>query len=77
MANDEREFDTEAAWGRIERVRKATEEVQSGLWTDVVNWYKGSAGTPSSEEDERKMRTSIRKYVVLARDRLNDILDNL
>ncbi len=72
---DEKQFDTSAAMNRQKSFVADAQKARDGLNTDVINYY--FERTPKDESDEKTNRDAIRKYVLVARDRLNDLLDRL
>jgi hypothetical protein len=66
-------FDLEVAKERHQNMIRQTQEIRDGLTKDVIDYYYNS---PTTEVQERETNTGMRRYLEIARDRINQLLDN-
>ncbi len=70
---EEKEFDTEAAQDRHDRIISEVRRIRNGLTNDVVDWYKDSK--IDSAEKERTVREKIRNFLKIARTDIDTLLN--
>ncbi|MCX6797383.1 MAG: hypothetical protein NTX98_02805 [Candidatus Doudnabacteria bacterium] len=69
------EFDKHAARERHDEIIRDAQRIRDGLTKDVIDYYYDSY--PESEEEEREQEAEMRRYLNIAHDRLNDLLNRL
>jgi endonuclease YncB( thermonuclease family) len=72
MAED---FDKEAVALRHDEIIREAQRIRDGLTRDVIDYYYNYY--PDSEEEERKQKRGMREYLVVAVERINDLLRKL
>ncbi len=67
------EFNREAAAIRHEELLREIERMRDGINADVIEFYLRN---PETAKEESEKREGIRKYLRIAEQRINDLLDN-
>jgi len=65
-------FDKNLAGERHNEIIREVEKIRDGLSSDVVNYYYKD---PISEDEEKTQRDGMRKYLKIASERINDLLN--
>jgi hypothetical protein len=66
-------FDRERAVERHSEIIREAERIRDGLSKDVINYYYEN---PTTEDEERTKNAGIRKYLIIAEERIRDLLNN-
>jgi hypothetical protein len=65
-------FDTNLAGEQHNEIIREVEKIRDGLSSDVINYYYKD---PISEDEEKIQRDGMRKYLKIASERINDLLN--
>ncbi len=65
-------FDTNLAGERHNEIIREVEKIRDGLSSDVINYYYKD---PISEDEEKTQRDGMRKYLKIASERINNLLN--
>ncbi len=65
-------FDKDAAKSRKNDILQEVQHIRDGINKDVINYYWDTV--PQSEEDEKKIRQSMRTYLQQARSQIDILL---
>lgn len=68
-------FDSEAATERLKRVIYKVEDIRNVLNKEIIDYYYDSR--PQSADDEERDRSAIRRYLRIATDDINALLNGL
>ncbi|MCL5666757.1 MAG: hypothetical protein M1383_03230 [Patescibacteria group bacterium] len=65
-------FDQNLAAERHYEIIREVERIRDGLSADVINYYHKD---PATEEEEKSQHEGMRKYLKIASERINDLLN--
>jgi hypothetical protein len=65
-------FDTNLAGERHNEIIREVEKIRDSLSADVINYYYKD---PISEDEEKTQHDGMRKYLKIASERINDLLN--
>jgi len=66
-------FNIEGAAEKHESIIRDIQRIRDGISKDVIDYYYGN---PETEEEEREKREGMRRYLLEARERIDDVLES-
>lgn len=67
-------FDKDRAAREHQEIMEEAQRIRNGITTDVIDYYWDRL--PTSDDDARQQREGIRKYLIIAAERIDDLLKN-